>query len=168
VSDETTGPTPASADGPGIELEALTDEVLPALIARLRASRLGELEVRSGSWRIRLRRQFDAGSRAAVTGGPPAADDRSDVLGGSIVRSSAVGYFTPSPDLVVGHSVQAGDLLGSIDVLGIVGEVTAPQEGIISAVLAEDGQAVEYGQGLAEIDPLEPDAPTDRDEGEVA
>ena len=168
MSDETAERTPASADGPGIELETLTDEILPALVARLRASHLGELEVRSGVWRIRLRRHLDAGSRALVPGGAPAADDRPELLGGSIVRSSAVGYFTPSPDLVVGHSVQAGDLLGSIDVLGIVGEVTAPQEGIISAVLAEDGQAVEYGQGLAEIDPLEPDAPTDGDEGEVA
>lgn len=168
MSDETAGRTPAGADGPGIGLEALIDEVLPALVARLRAGGLGELEVRSEGWRIRLRRHRDAGSRAAASGGARAADDRSGVLGGSIVRSSAVGYFTPSPDLVVGHSVQAGDLLGSIDVLGIVGEVTAPEEGIISAVLAEDGQAVEYGQGLAEIDPLEPDAPADRDEGEVA
>ncbi len=153
---------------PEIGLEALTDEVLPALIARLRASRLGELEVRSGGWHIRLRRHLETRSRATAPGGAAAADDRADVPGGSIVRSSAVGYFTPSPDLVVGHSVQAGDLLGSIDVLGIIGEVTAPREGIISAVLAEEGQAVEYGQGLAEIDPLETDAPIDRDEGEVA
>ena len=87
---------------------------------------------------------------------------------GSVARSSAVGYFTPAPDLVVGRSVQAGDLLGSIDVLGIAQEVTAPEEGIVAAVLAEEGQAVEYGQVLAEIDPLELGLPPDRDEGEVA
>ena len=42
-------------------LDALTDEVLPALIARLRASRLAELEVRDSGWRVRLRRDLRDG-----------------------------------------------------------------------------------------------------------
>ena len=62
-----------------------------------------------------------------------------------------------APELAVGASVQAGDLLGTIDVLGISQEVSAPSDGIVARVLAEDGQAVEYGQALAEIDPLEVD-----------
>ena len=168
MSDETTGRTPASADGPGHELEALTDEVLPALIARLRASRLGELEVRTGEWRIRLRRDLSVRPRGAGSAGAGFEENGPDDLSGSVARSSAVGYFMPSADLVVGRSVQAGDLLGSIDVLGIAQEVTAPQEGIVAAVLAEAGQAVEYGQVLAEIDPLELGFPSDRDPGEVA
>ena len=168
MSDETAGRTPANADGPEQGLEALTDEVLPALIARLRASRLGELEVRTDEWRIRLRRDLSARARGSVSGGTAPEADASAGLPGSVARSSAVGYFTPAPDLVVGRSVQAGDLLGSIDVLGIAQEVTAPEEGIVAAVLAEEGQAVEYGQVLAEIDPLELGLPPDPDEGEVA
>ncbi len=166
MSDETAGRTPAIADGPTDGLEALTEEVLPALIARLRASRLGELEVRTSEWRIRLRRDLTAKPRAAGTAGT--TPDGGDDLPGSVARSSAVGYFTPSPDLVVGRSVQAGDLLGSIDVLGIAQEVTAPAAGIVAAVLAEDGQAVEYGQVLAEIDPLELALPPAGDGAEVA
>jgi pyruvate/2-oxoglutarate dehydrogenase complex dihydrolipoamide acyltransferase (E2) component len=54
----------------------------------------------------------------------------------------------------VGHSVQAGDPLGDVDVLGIPVEVTAPVSGIVSGVLVEAGQAVEYGQALAEIEAL--------------
>jgi biotin carboxyl carrier protein len=38
------------------ELLRLADEILPALIARLGVSSLGEIEVRQGDWRIRLRR----------------------------------------------------------------------------------------------------------------
>ena len=76
-------------------------------------------------------------------------------LGIEVSEGYDPGSLMPAPDLVVGHSVQSGDLLGSIDMLGIVQEVTAPEEGIIAAVLAEDGQAVEYGQALAEIDPLD-------------
>ncbi len=37
----------------------LTDELLPALIAKLGATGLGELEVREGAWRVRLRRPAD-------------------------------------------------------------------------------------------------------------
>jgi biotin carboxyl carrier protein len=43
------------------EIGRLADVLLPALIAKLATTRLGELEVREGDWRVRLRR-------------PPAAD----------------------------------------------------------------------------------------------
>jgi len=37
-------------------IDRLTDELLPALMAKLGASGLGELEVREGNWKVRLRR----------------------------------------------------------------------------------------------------------------
>ena len=156
MSDDATGRRPASTGGqPSAGLDALTDEVLPALIARLRASRLGELEIRTATWRVRLRR--DASVRPAhERASSSLAEAAADALDGSLARSPAVGYFTPAPDLALGQTVLAGDLLGSIDVLGIAQEVVAPADGIVSRLLVEDGQAVEYGQALAEIDPLEP------------
>jgi acetyl-CoA carboxylase biotin carboxyl carrier protein len=39
----------------------LTDELLPALIAKLGTTQLGELEVREGEWHVRLRRPFGTG-----------------------------------------------------------------------------------------------------------
>jgi biotin carboxyl carrier protein len=39
----------------------LTDELLPALIAKLATTQLGELEVREGEWHVRLRRPFGTG-----------------------------------------------------------------------------------------------------------
>ena len=49
----------------------LADELLPALIARLSASSLGELEIREASWRIRLRRRrrHPAGGAAPARAG---------------------------------------------------------------------------------------------------
>jgi len=44
------------ADHDGIE--RLTAELLPALIAKLGSTHLGELEVREGDWHVRLRRPF--------------------------------------------------------------------------------------------------------------
>ena len=65
-------------------IDALADELIPALIAKLGASGLGEIEVREGDWKVRLRRPADgvataggrtAGRAAAPTGtGSPGAD----------------------------------------------------------------------------------------------
>lgn len=135
-------------------VDALTEEILPVLIARLRASRLGELEIRSGGWRVRLRRDSSHPSRrssrahSGEAGSVGSADDAAT----GVASSPAVGYFSPAAALAVGRSVQAGDRLGSVDVLGVSYEVSAPLAGIVGAVLAEAGQAVEYGQALAEID----------------
>ena len=37
-------------------IDRLTDELLPALVAKLGATGLGELEIKEGAWRVRLRR----------------------------------------------------------------------------------------------------------------
>ena len=37
-------------------IDRLTDELLPALVAKLGASGLGEIEIREGAWKVRLRR----------------------------------------------------------------------------------------------------------------
>jgi biotin carboxyl carrier protein len=44
----------------------LADELLPALIARLAASGLGEIEVREGTWKARLRKPAGADDRKAA------------------------------------------------------------------------------------------------------
>lgn len=41
-------------------IDRLSEELLPALVAKLGASGLGEIEIREGSWKVRLRRPSDA------------------------------------------------------------------------------------------------------------
>ena len=40
-------------------IDRLADELLPALVAKLGATGLGEIEIREGGWRVRLRRPTD-------------------------------------------------------------------------------------------------------------
>ena len=47
------------ADHEGIA--RLTEDLLPALVAKLGSTNLGELEVREGEWQVRLRRPFGGG-----------------------------------------------------------------------------------------------------------
>ncbi len=63
-------------------IERLSGELLPALIAKLGATGLGELEVREGAWRVRLRRPGDgqagvAGAHAGTRERRPGDRDRS-------------------------------------------------------------------------------------------
>lgn len=148
------------------DLRQLADDVLPALVARFSASELGELEVRRNRWRVRLRRdgrQTPAGqqpdSRRARSGtsqtqaprdGAPSAVNASRAM----VTSPAVGYYQPINGLEVGRQVRSGDVVGHVDVLGIRHDVVAGGDGVVGRVLAEPGQAVEFGQEVVRVDRL--------------
>ncbi len=56
------GPADRLADHAAID--SLADELIPALIAKLGASGLGEIEVREGDWKVRLRRPADGVAHA--------------------------------------------------------------------------------------------------------
>jgi len=182
-------------------LERLADELLPALIAHFNASGLGELEVRRGEWRVRLRAA--AGGRpqagpdamdpvaaagsgrkatrpagglapsgapgaASVNGGAPSegsSGDRADPAAARgaperhVAASPGVGYFTARDGLAAGSAVRGGDVLGHVDVLGVAVEVVSPADGIVARVLADGGEAVEYGQELVRVEPSLPATP---------
>ncbi|MGH2531628.1 MAG: 5-oxoprolinase subunit PxpB [Thermomicrobiales bacterium] len=56
------------------------------------------------------------------------------------------------PPLVeVGQAVEAGQALGLIEVMKTYHEVAAPDAGVVTAFLVDDGEFVEYGQALATI-----------------
>jgi acetyl-CoA carboxylase biotin carboxyl carrier protein len=68
------------------------------------------------------------------------------------VIANAVGYFNAeSAVLSKGSTISAGDKLGSIMALGIPNEVTSKVSGQIKKVLVSDGQPVEFGQVIAEV-----------------
>ncbi len=149
----------------------LADDVIPVLIERLEASRLGELEVRQDGWRVRLRRRAlvdgeSAPAPAATSARPRGrhADDATDpsraahsrprpVRDGKMIGSPGVGYYQPRGGLTKGAIVRGGDLVGHVDVLGVLHDVVVPEDGRLSDLLAEPGEAVEYGQPLARLEP---------------
>jgi acetyl-CoA carboxylase biotin carboxyl carrier protein len=89
---------------------------------------------------------------AAEAAAAAAADD------GHIVKSPMVGTFyraaTPGgkPLVEVGDSINAGEPLCIIEAMKIMNEIEADVGGSITRVLAENGQAVEFGQPLFVID----------------
>jgi len=146
-------------------LDQLAATLLPALIAKFGASALGEIEVREGNWRIRLRRPLDGAQparqarpaeRAADKPARPAAHPLDGLIARTesrgVATSPAVGIYRPRTDLHAGERVRAGDRLGAVDMLGVAQEVVAPADGVVGTSLAESGDAVEYGQELLVIE----------------
>ena len=81
--------------------------------------------------------------------------------------SPAVGIFRAGAG--VGTRVRAGDRIAMVDLLGIPQDVVAPIDGIVAEVLAQGGDAVEYGEEVVvvEAEPATPaaggDDPADRE-----
>jgi acetyl-CoA carboxylase biotin carboxyl carrier protein len=156
---------------PGHPLAHIADELLPALVARLGVSGLGELEVRQGGWRVRLRRDGDRGrSTLGVRAPSDGGSARTSVASRAptpigMVTAPAVGYYSPRDGLRVGQPVAVGDVFGWVDVLGVRQDVVAPVAGTVGRLLVEPGQAVEYGQELLQIDPAGHEAAPEADSG---
>ncbi len=72
-----------------------------------------------------------------------------------VATSPAVGYYAPRDGIAVGRHVRAGDLLGSVDVLGVRQAVVAPVDGAVGRLYAAAGEAVEYGQRLVRVDGID-------------
>src|SRR5262249_7611455 len=89
---------------------------------------------------------------AATNGASPRPASRRGDAARSTAQAPAVGYFTPGPKAASGTRVRAGDTLGTVDVLGVRQDVTAPVDGVVGQTLVESGTAVEYGQELIRLE----------------
>ena len=142
---------------------SVADELVPQLAERLRKHGLAEIEVARGDLRLRVA-ATDGAVRATVepaTVRTPAARDGGEsptdgatVPSGSVgVASPAVGFFVYAEGLGPGLAVTKGTSLGHVEMLGVRHDVHAPRGGTVRHLVAESGEAVEYGQVVLELDP---------------
>lgn len=86
----------------------------------------------------------------------PVEDDYADHPGA--VKSPMVGtaYLRPNPDakpfIEIGSRVSAGDKLLLIEAMKTFNDIVAPKSGVVTAIMVEDGQPVEYGEPLLVIE----------------
>lgn len=75
-------------------------------------------------------------------------------LSEKLVKSPLVGtfYVAPAEDaeafVKVGDKVEAGQIVAIVEAMKLMNEIESEYTGVIAEVLAENGQAVEYGQPL--------------------
>jgi biotin carboxyl carrier protein len=95
-------------------IDRLTDDLLPALVAKLGANGLGELEVREGTWRVRLRMPVDGHAPAARRPMPgrgparPGEGSRTEHARTDAPSSAGAGHAAAGS----GHAAEAADGAG--------------------------------------------------------
>ncbi|MCW8826557.1 MAG: acetyl-CoA carboxylase biotin carboxyl carrier protein [Gammaproteobacteria bacterium] len=141
------------------------------LIELLEESGIAEIEIHEGEESVRISRatQNTAVLAAPVAPAPvatapvaaaPAVEEAADdgIPAGHQVTSPIVGTFygSSSPGAkafaTVGQSVAAGDTLCIIEAMKIMNQIEADKSGKIKAILAENGDPIEFGQPLFVIE----------------
>ena len=95
------------------------------------------------------------GGSPAETG--PAAE--AALANGTKIESPSVGLFwrAPAPGappfVEVGGRVGAGETVAIVEVMKLMNHVASPVDGVVSAILVENGAAVEFGQPIVVVDP---------------
>jgi acetyl-CoA carboxylase biotin carboxyl carrier protein len=138
---------------------------LKKLIDLVEDSSISELEITEGEERVRISKSgtgIPAHAVPAVAAPAVISVPETRSLGkveeelpaGHMVNSPMVGTFyrTSSPGsdpfVKVGQTVKAGETLCIIEAMKLLNEIEADKGGIIKAILAENGQPVEYGEAL--------------------
>jgi len=134
------------------------------LIEIIEESDIAELEIKEGEESIRISRYSAAPTQIAYAPAPmgaaPAALGTAPVVAveekitGHAVKSPMVGTFyrSASPGskvfVEVGQSVMSGDTLCIIEAMKILNQIEADKSGVITKILVDNAEPVEYGQPL--------------------
>ena len=145
------------------------------LIELLKESGIAEIEIKEGEESVRISQQAQGGTTvyqppAAIHAPSPAprpasddapaapAGDAPTTIDGHTVNSPMVGTFyrasgpDAKPFVEVGQQVSAGDTLCIIEAMKMMNQIESDRAGVVSAILIENGQPVEYGEALFVID----------------
>lgn len=147
------------------------------LIELVEESGIAELEISEGEESVRISRNSTApiapvapvqySAAPAVAPAPVAAPAAAPVAeaapapaeaAGHQVLSPMVGTFyrAPGPDakpfVEVGQSVTAGETIGIVEAMKMMNPIEADKTGVVSAILVDDGAAVEFDQALIVIE----------------
>jgi biotin carboxyl carrier protein len=105
------------------------------------------IEVEADGFAVSVTRRHDGpGGRGG--GAPATADAEATVEKTQRVHATTVGIFNSAREWSAGDPVARGDVLGGIQSLGHVAEISSPADGEIREVLVAGGAPVEYGQAL--------------------
>ena len=133
------------------------EHTLPAILRLLQSSDVHELVLQEGDIRLRLHR-----SSLPAAGAPHEVSGLLETSSATepescFVTAPLVGTFHRSgqeqmPPLVTeGSSVDEDTVIGIIDALHVLTEVEAGCRGVVTRVVAGEGEPVEYGQSLLEV-----------------
>ena len=140
---------------------------LKTLIDLVSESNISELEITEAEGKVRIVKAGEAApvqyvqsaaapavAAAAPSAAPVAAPAAAPAATGHTVKSPMVGTFYRSsspgakPFVEIGSEIKEGEPICIIEAMKIMNEIEADKSGVVSKILCENGQAVEFGQPL--------------------
>ena len=143
---------------------------LKTLVDLVSESNISELEITEAEGKVRIVKAAPAplagpamqqyvvpmsAPAAAVVEAAPAA---TSAPAGKIIKSPMVGTFYRAsapgakPFVEVGDTVKQGQAVCIVEAMKILNEIESEVDGVVKQVLVENGQPVEYGQALFELE----------------
>ncbi|WP_280562359.1 MULTISPECIES: acetyl-CoA carboxylase biotin carboxyl carrier protein [unclassified Chromohalobacter] len=145
------------------------------LIELLEESNISEIEIQEGEESVRISRHTGGFSAPPAAEAPapvaapapapaapseaaaPAAEAAPTQPSGHPVTSPMVGTFYRSPApgakafVEVGQSVKKGETVCIVEAMKMMNQIEADQDGVIEAIMVEDGEPVEFDQPMVII-----------------
>jgi acetyl-CoA carboxylase biotin carboxyl carrier protein len=138
------------------------------LIELVEESGIAELEISEGEESVRINRfsstaapaqmQYTAApapvAAPVAAPAPAAVEAAAPEVAGHQVRSPMVGTFynaaSPgaAPFVTIGQKVQVGDTLCILEAMKMMNQIESDKAGVVKAILATDGQAIEFDEPL--------------------
>ena len=145
------------------DVDAQRGERIRELVKIVQESGVGEIEIEDDGMRVSVRRADEPGL-PATTGVAVAEQDAADeitVTSGIVrIESPMVGIFYRSPQpgalpfVEVGDVVSTGQTVCLLEAMKLFNELKADAEGRVRSIHADNGQAVEFGTLLFELEPV--------------
>lgn len=137
------------------------------LIELLKETDITELQLEREGAKLKIKREkylssFEALSHPQKQGFAAPGEARAEITEESklvTITSPIVGIFhrSPSPEaspfVEVGNTVKKGQALCIVEAMKLMNEIESDTDGIISKILVDNGQPVEYGEPLFLIEP---------------
>ncbi len=147
------------------DVDTTRGERIRELVKIVQESGVGEIEIEDEGMRVSVRRADEGGPvaapLAALAEAPEGEVSPAPARAGIRIDSPMVGVFyrTASPGtppfVEVGDVVAVGQTLCLLEAMKLFNELKSEHEGRVKAVHVESGQAVEFGQILFELDPVD-------------
>ena len=141
-------------------------EEIRQLIDLLKETDITEIQVERDGVKLKIKRErfmrsFEIGSQTVKQAGASAEtkEEAEDTQRLITITSPIVGVFhrSPAPEappfVEAGSTVKKGQVLCIVEAMKLMNEIESDADGVISKILIENGQPVEYGEPLFLIEP---------------
>lgn len=146
---------------------------LKTLVDLVSESNISELEITEAEGKVRIVKSAPvgapmqpymvpmsppAGATVVEAATPAAAPAAAPAPTGKIIKSPMVGTFYRAsapgakPFVEIGDTVKQGQPVCIVEAMKILNEIESEVDGVVKQVLVENGQPVEYGQALFELE----------------